>query len=75
MEEELKSINKQAVDSDAKTFNKKHLLLTKPKEERSNELENVVEMVQNLSNKIVDLENDKEASSSRKPFRQFFKKK
>ena len=51
------------------------MLLTKPKEERSNELENVVKMVHKLSNKIVDLEKDKEASSSRKPFRQFVKKK
>ena len=51
------------------------MLLTKPKEERSNELENVVKMVQNLSNKIVDLKKDKEEGSSRKPFRQFFKKK
>ena len=32
-------------------------------------------MVQKLSNKVVDLETDQEASSSRKPFRQFFKKK
>ena len=32
-------------------------------------------MVQKLSNKVVDLEKDKEASSSRKPFREFFKKK
>ena len=57
------------------SINKKPLLLTKPKEERSNELENVVKMVPKLSNKIVELEKDKEASSSRKPFRQFFKKK
>ena len=32
-------------------------------------------MVHKLSNNIVDLEKDKEASSSRNPFRQFFKKK
>ena len=48
VEEELKSINKQTTDSDTKTFNKKPLLLTKPKEERSNELENVVKIVQKL---------------------------
>ena len=69
MEEELESINKQSADSDVKFFNKKPFLLTKPKEERSNELDNVVKMVQKLSNKVVDLEKDKEASSSRKPFR------
>ena len=75
VEEELKRINKQSTDSDTKTFNKKPLLLTKPKEECLNELDNVVKMVQKISNKIVDLEKDKEAGSSRKPFRQFFKKK
>ena len=60
VEEELESINKQSADLDINTFNKKPLLLTKPKEERSNELENVVKMVQKISNKIVDLEKDKE---------------
>ena len=45
---------------------KKPLLLTKPKEEHSTELENVVKMVHNLSNKIVDLENDNKGSSSKK---------
>ena len=75
VEEELESIHKQPVDLDVKTFNKNPLLLTNPKEERPNELDNVVKMVQKLSNKIVDLDKDKEASSSRKPFRQFFKKK
>ena len=60
VEEELKRINKQSIDSDTNFFNKKPVLLTKPKQERSNELENVVKMVQKLSNKIVDLEKDKE---------------
>ena len=51
------------------------MLLTKPKEERSNKFKNVVKMVQKLSNKIVYLKKDKEASCSRNPFRQIFKKK
>ena len=51
------------------------MLLTIPKEEHSNELENVVKMVQKLSNKIVDLEKDKEASSSKKQFKPYFKKR
>ena len=42
---------------------KKPLLLTRPKDEHSHELESVVKMVQKLSNKIVDLEKDKEANS------------
>ena len=44
-------------------------------EEHSNELENVVNMVQNLSNKIVDLKKDKEASSLKKQFKPYFKKR
>ena len=51
------------------------MLLTRPKGERSNELENVVKMVQILANKIVDLEKYKEASLSRKQFKPFFKKR
>ena len=51
------------------------MLLTRPKEEHTTELENVVNMVQKLSNKIVDLEKDKEASSSKKQFKPFFKKR
>ena len=41
-------------------------MLTGPKEEHSSELENMVKMVQKLSNKIVDLEKGKEASPSKK---------
>ena len=67
VEAKLESIKKQTIESDTRTFSsKKPLLLTRTKEERSSELENVVKMVQKLSNKIVDLEKDKEASSSRK---------
>ena len=56
VEQELESTNKQTADSDTNFFNKNPMLLTKPKEEHSNELENVVKMVHKLSNKIVDLE-------------------
>ena len=76
VESELESINKHTTESDTRTFSsKKPLLLTRPKEEHSSELENVVKMVQKISNKIVDLEKDKEASSSRKQFKPFFKKR
>ena len=53
---------------------KNPLLLSRTKEEPSNKLENVVKMVHKLSNKIVDLEKDKGANSSRKPFKPFYKK-
>ena len=70
-----KFINKHNVEPNVRTFSsKKPLLLTRPKVEHSSELENVVKMVQKLSNKIVDLEKDKEASSSIKHFKPFFKK-
>ena len=49
--------------------------MTRPKKEHSSELENVVKMVQNLSKKIVDLEKDKEASSSKKTIQTFFQEK
>ena len=51
------------------------MLLTRPKEEHSIELENVVNMVQKLSNKIVDLEKVKETKSSKKQFKPYFKKR
>ena len=51
------------------------MLLTRHKEEHSSELENMVKMVQKLSNKIVNLKNDKEASSSKKQFKPYFKKR
>ena len=63
----MESIEKYTSEPEVKTFSgKKPLLLTRPKEEHSNELENVVKMVQKLSNKIVDLEKEKEASSLKK---------
>ena len=43
-------------------------MLTKPKEERFNELEGVVKMVHKLSNKIVDLEKEKESNKQFKPY-------
>ena len=43
---DLESINKDYVQPEARTFGSiKPLLLTKPKEEHSNELENMVKMV------------------------------
>ena len=57
------------------TASKKPLLFTRPKEEHYNELENVVKMVQKLSNKIVDLEKEKIDSSSREAFKPYYKKR
>ena len=69
VEEDLDSIISHTQEPELKpTTRKRPLLLTKPKEKHSNELENVVKMVHKLSKKIVYLEKDKEASSYRKTF-------
>ena len=76
IEAELESVNKHSMESETRPFNgKKPLLLIRPKDEHSHELESVVKMVQNLSNKLVDLEKDKEVNSGRTQYKPFFKKR
>ena len=76
VEVDLDSIGKHTAEPEVKpTAGKKPLLLTRPKEEHSNELENVVRMVQKLSNKKTDLEKDKGTSTSRKTFKPYYKKR
>ena len=76
VEADLDGIAKHTPKPELKhTTSKRPLLLTKPKEEHSNELENVVKMVQKLSNKIVDMEKDRGTSSYRNPFNPYYKKK
>ena len=56
VEAKMESIDKYLAPSKEKTFgNIKSLLLTKPKDERSQELDGVVKMAQKLSNRIIDL--------------------
>ena len=69
VEAEMESIDPYPTQSEDKTFrNINPLLLTKPKDERSQELEGVVKMVQKLSNRIIDLEKEKEANKQFKPY-------
>ena len=69
IEAELESINKHTTEPKIRNFGgKKPLLLTRPKDEHSRELESVVKMVQKLSNKIVDMEKEKEAKKQFKPY-------
>ena len=64
VEADLDNITRHTLELEVKPMaSKKPFLLTRRKEEHSNELENVVKMVQKLSNKIVDMEKEKEASS------------
>ena len=69
VEAEMESIDHYFVQSEEKTYgNKKPLLLTKPKDERSQELDGVVKMTQKLSNRVIDLEKEKEAHKQYKPY-------
>ena len=73
VEAEMESIENYLVQSEEKTFgNKKPLLLTKPKEERSQDFEGMVKMMQKLSNKVIDLEKVKEIH---KPYNPYYKKR
>ena len=72
----LDSIEKYTPEPELKQTRRKiPLMLNKPKEEHSNELENVEKMVQKLSNKIVDMEKDRGTSSYRNPFNPYYKRK
>ena len=71
----MDSIAKDTLELEVKPMaSKKPLLLTRPKEEHSNELD-VVKMVQKLSNKIVYKEKEKGSSSSRKLFNPYYKER
>ena len=73
---DLESIANHTLELELKhTTSKIPLLLTNPKKEHSNELDNVVKMVQKLSNKVADLEKDKGVSPYIKPFNPYYKKR
>ena len=61
VEAEKESIEYYLEQSGEICFGKKPLLLTKPKDERSHDFEGMVKMMQKLSNRIIDLEKEKEA--------------
>ena len=61
VEAERESIEDCPEQSGEKTFGKKALLFTKPKEEQSHDFEGMLKMMQKLSNGIIDLEKEKEA--------------
>ena len=57
VEAELESIEHYPTQSYERTYgNKNPLLLTKPKDERSQELDGMVKMMQDLPNQVIDLE-------------------
>ena len=68
VEAEKESIEDYPEQSGEKKFGKKALLLSEPKEEQSHDFEGMLKMMQKLSNKIIDLEKEKEAKKSYKPY-------
>ena len=69
MESKLQGIDQYPAQPEENIFgNINHLLLTNPKDEPSRELDGVVKMVQKLSNKIIDMEKEKEAKKKFKPY-------
>ena len=65
----MESIDQYPVQSKEKNYgNRKPLLLTKPKYEWSQELDGVVKMMHKLSNRVIDLEKEKEADKQYKPY-------
>ena len=55
VEAEKESIKDYLEQSGEKTFGKKALLLSKPKEEQSHDFEGMLKMMQKISNRIIDL--------------------
>ena len=55
----MESIENYPVQSEEKTFGKKPLLLTKPKDEWSQDFEGMVKMMHKLSNRVIYLEKRK----------------
>ena len=68
VEAEKESIEYYHKQSGEKNLGKKSLLLTKPKDEQSHDFEGMVKMMPKLSNRIIDLEKEKEAQKYYKPY-------
>ena len=68
VEAEKENIEDYPEQSGKKTFGKKALLLSNPKEEQSHEFEGMLKMMQKLYNRIIGLEKEKEAHKYYKPY-------
>ena len=68
VEAEKESIKYYPVQLEEKNFGKRALLLTKPKDEKSHDFEEMVKMMQKLSNRVIYLEKEKEAHKAYKPY-------
>ena len=68
VEDEKESIEDYPEQSGEKNVGRKDLLFTRPKEEQSPDFEGMAKMMQKLSNRIVDLEKEKEAQNFYKTY-------
>ena len=68
VEVEKESIDDYLEQSREKNVGKRALLLYKPKEEQSHDFEGMLKIMQKLSNRIIDLEKEKEAQKFYKPY-------
>ena len=68
VEAERESIEDYPERSAEKNVGRKALLFTKPKEEQSPDFEGMAKMMQKLSNRIIDLEKEKEAQKFYQPY-------
>ena len=68
VEDEKESIEDYPEQSGEKNAGKRALLLSKPKEEQSHDFEGMLKMMQKISNRIIDLEKEKEARKAYNPY-------
>ena len=70
VEAEKESIEDYPKQLEEKTIGRRTLLLPKPEEEQSHEFEGMLKMIQKLSNRIIDLEEEREVQKTYKPYYQ-----
>ena len=70
VEDEKESIEEYLKQHEEKTIRRRTLLLSKPKEEQSHDFEGMLKMIQKLSNRIIDLEKEREVQKTYKPYYQ-----
>ena len=70
VEAEKESIEDYPKQPEEKTIRRRALLLSKPKEEQSHDFEGMLKMIQKLSNRIIDLEKEREVQKTYKPYYQ-----
>ena len=70
VEDEMESVEDYPDLPREKTTNRRALLLSKPKYEQSYDYQGMLKMIQNLSNRIIDMDKGREAQKTHKPYYQ-----